>query len=70
MTVVSECELLRPVPSKAHSDDWPIHHLEKVDVISLRTHQSVSLLESHTDHAVQVTGTLEAIDPMLDQKGM
>ncbi|KAL8929126.1 MAG: hypothetical protein Q9172_000669 [Xanthocarpia lactea] len=62
MTVLPEADVLGPVDSKVHSDDWPIHHLKKINVTSQRTQQSVSLLESHKDHAVQVTGVLDAID--------
>lgn len=70
MTVIPEAEVLGPVNPKAHPDDWPIHHLKKVNVISQRTQQSVSLLESHKDHAVQVTGVLESMDRLPGQKGV
>ncbi|KAL8768920.1 MAG: hypothetical protein Q9209_004975 [Squamulea sp. 1 TL-2023] len=62
MAVLPEADVLGPVNPKVHSDDWPIHHLKKINVISQRTQQSVSLLESHKDHAVQVTGILDAVD--------
>ncbi|KAL8694485.1 MAG: hypothetical protein Q9218_000898 [Villophora microphyllina] len=60
MIIVPEDEIFRPVDLKAHPDDWPIYHLKNVDVVSQRTQESVSLLESNKDHAVQVTGMLEA----------
>ncbi|KAL8930585.1 MAG: hypothetical protein Q9208_000455 [Pyrenodesmia sp. 3 TL-2023] len=60
---VSVSDILGPVDRKIHSDDWPIHHLKKVNVISQQTQQCVSLLESHKDHAVQVTGVIQSIDP-------
>lgn len=59
MTTVPEDEILRPVNLEMHPDDWPIYHLRNVNVISHRTQQTVSLLESNKEHAVQVTGTLE-----------
>ncbi|KAL8852368.1 MAG: hypothetical protein Q9221_002752 [Calogaya cf. arnoldii] len=62
MTVLPEADVFGPVDPKLHSDDWPIHHLKKINVISQQTQQSVSLLESHKDHAVQVTGILDAVD--------
>ncbi|KAI4233944.1 MAG: hypothetical protein LQ349_004091 [Xanthoria aureola] len=62
MTVLPEADVLGPVNPKLHPDDWPIHHLKKINVISQQTQQSVSLLESHKDHAVQVTGILDAVD--------
>ena len=62
MTVLPEADVLGPVDPKLHSDDWPIHHLKSINVISQQTQQSVSLLESHKDHAVQVTGVLDAVD--------
>ncbi|KAL8658154.1 MAG: hypothetical protein Q9226_001237 [Calogaya cf. arnoldii] len=62
MTVLPEADVHGPVDPKLHSDDWPIHHLKKINVISQQTQQSVSLLESHKDHAVQVTGILDAVD--------
>ena len=68
MTVVPEAKILGPVDQKINSDDWPIHHLRKVNVISQQTQQSVSLLESHKDHAVQVTGLLAAIDRSTSQR--
>ncbi|KAL8974726.1 MAG: hypothetical protein Q9197_001057 [Variospora fuerteventurae] len=60
MTVVPESKVLRHVDKRIHSDDWPIYHLRKVNVVSQQTQQCVSLLESHKDHAVQVTGVFEA----------
>ncbi|KAL8785508.1 MAG: hypothetical protein Q9213_003334 [Squamulea squamosa] len=68
MAVLPEADVLGPVHPKVHSDDWPIHHLKKINVISQRTQQSVSLLESHKDHAVQVTGILDAVDSPLGRK--
>lgn len=62
MTVLLEADVLCPVDPKLHPDDWPIHHLKKINVISQQTQQSVSLLDSHKDHAVQVTGILDAVD--------
>ncbi|KAL9022733.1 MAG: hypothetical protein Q9185_000163 [Variospora sp. 1 TL-2023] len=62
MTVVPESKILRHVDKRIHSDDWPIYHLRKVNVVSQQTQQCVSLLESHKDHAVQVTGVFEAND--------
>ncbi|KAL8735964.1 MAG: hypothetical protein Q9166_000526 [cf. Caloplaca sp. 2 TL-2023] len=62
MTILSEADVLGPVNPKLHSDDWPIHHLKNVNIISQQTQQSVSLLDSNKDHAVQVTGVLEAVD--------
>lgn len=59
MKIMSENEVLRPVDLKLHTDNWPIHHLRNVNVISHRTQQSVSLLESNKEHVVQVTGLLE-----------
>ncbi|KAL8656085.1 MAG: hypothetical protein Q9210_000470 [Variospora velana] len=60
MPVVPESKVLRRVDKRVHSDDWPIYHLRKVNVVSQQTQQCVSLLESHKDHAVQVTGVFEA----------
>ncbi|KAI4166498.1 MAG: hypothetical protein LQ343_008009 [Gyalolechia ehrenbergii] len=68
MTVLPESKIFGPVNQQIHSDDWPIHHLRKVNVISQQTGQCVSLLESHKDHAVQVTGVLADIDPSTSQK--
>ncbi|KAL8801378.1 MAG: hypothetical protein Q9182_004492 [Xanthomendoza sp. 2 TL-2023] len=68
MTLVSEADILGPVDPKLHSDHWPIHHLRKVNVVSQQVQQSVSLLESHKDHAVQVTGILDAVDLTHGQK--
>ncbi|KAL8987679.1 MAG: hypothetical protein Q9177_003140, partial [Variospora cf. flavescens] len=62
MAVVPESKVLRHVDKRIHSDDWPIYHLRKVNVVSQQTQQCVSLLESHKDHAVQVTGVFEAND--------
>lgn len=59
MKVISENEVLGPADLKTHPDNWPIHHLRNVNVISHRTQQSVSLLESNKEHVVQVTGLLE-----------
>ncbi|KAL8951875.1 MAG: hypothetical protein Q9222_002181 [Ikaeria aurantiellina] len=67
MIVIREEEALSSMPSKIHPDDWPIHHLKKVNVISNQTQRCVSLLESHKDHAVQVTGLLEATDVTMKQ---
>lgn len=69
MMVLPESEILRPVDQRIPSDDWPIHHLTKVNVISQQTQQCVSLLESHKDHAVQVTGVLASIDSSQAQQG-
>ncbi|KAL8750485.1 MAG: hypothetical protein Q9184_006412 [Pyrenodesmia sp. 2 TL-2023] len=63
MTVLPVNDILGPVDGKIHSDDWPIHHLKKVNVVSQQTQQCVSLLESHRNHAVQVTGVIQSIDP-------
>lgn len=68
MTVLPETDVLSPVDPKLHPDDWPIHHLKKINVISQQTQQSVSLLESHKDHAVQVTGILDAVDSLQGRK--
>ncbi|KAL8739151.1 MAG: hypothetical protein Q9181_000180 [Wetmoreana brouardii] len=68
MTVIPEKDVLVPVDPKLHPDDWPIHHLKKVNVISQQTQQCVSLLESHKDHAVQVTGMLQMNGPSSGQK--
>ncbi|KAI4261951.1 MAG: hypothetical protein L6R42_002860 [Xanthoria sp. 1 TBL-2021] len=68
MTVLPETDVLSAVDPKLHPDDWPIHHLKKINVISQQTQQSVSLLESHKDHAVQVTGILDAVDSPQGQK--
>ncbi|KAL8999332.1 MAG: hypothetical protein Q9169_001758 [Polycauliona sp. 2 TL-2023] len=62
MTVLLEADILGPVHPKLHSDDWPIHRLRRINVVSRQTQKSVSLLESHKDHAVQVTGVLDAVD--------
>ncbi len=70
MTVLPEADVLGPVNPKLHPDDWPIHHLRKINVISQQTQQSVSLLESHKDHAVQVTGILDAVDFPQGRKSM
>ncbi|KAL8706865.1 MAG: hypothetical protein Q9201_000134 [Fulgogasparrea decipioides] len=68
MAVIPEKDVLVPVDPKLHPDDWPIHHLKKVNVISQQTQQCVSLLESHKDHAVQVTGILQMKGPSSGQK--
>ncbi|KAL8944721.1 MAG: hypothetical protein Q9216_000290 [Gyalolechia sp. 2 TL-2023] len=68
MTVLPESKIFGPVNQQIHSDDWPIHHLKKINVISQQTGQCVSLLESHKDHAVQVTGVIAEIDPSTSQK--
>ncbi|KAL8691874.1 MAG: hypothetical protein Q9224_004079, partial [Gallowayella concinna] len=68
MALVPEADILGPVNPKLHSDHWPIHHLKKVNVVSQQIQQSVSLLESHKDHAVQVTGVLDAVDIPQGQK--
>ncbi|KAL8813034.1 MAG: hypothetical protein Q9200_000556, partial [Gallowayella weberi] len=68
MTFLSEADILGPVDPKLHSDHWPTHHLRKVNVVSQQIQQSVSLLESHKDHAVQVTGILDAVDLTHGQK--
>ncbi|KAI4243573.1 MAG: hypothetical protein L6R40_003396 [Gallowayella cf. fulva] len=68
MTVLPETDVLGPVDRKLHSDNWPIHHLKKVNVVSQQTQQSVSLLESRKDHAVQVTGVLHEVDSPQGEK--
>lgn len=70
MAVVPESKVLRHVDKRIHSDDWPIYHLRKVNVVSQQTQQCVSLLESHKDHAVQVTGVFEANDFSVGHEGV
>lgn len=70
MAVLPVSDILGPVDRKIHSDDWPIHHLKKVNVISQQTQQCVSLLESHKSHAVQVTGVIQSIDPSHVRTGL
>ena len=48
-------------PNIKDTDEWPSFCLRKVNVVSMRNGQLMSLLEAHQDNPVKVSGQLETV---------
>ena len=63
MMAVSEEDMLEAKdPDIKDTDEWPSFDLRKVNVVSMKNGQIMSLLDAHQDNPVKVSGQLETID--------
>lgn len=61
MAIPEEDILEAKDPNITDTDMWPSFSLRKVNIVSMRNGQIVSLLEAHQDNPVKVSGQLETI---------
>ncbi len=61
MAIPEESILEAKDPNITDTDKWPSFSLRKVNIVSMRNGQTMSLLEAHQDNPVKVSGQLETI---------
>ncbi len=61
MAIPEESILEAKDPDITDTDKWPSFSLRKVNIVSMRNGQTMSLLEAHQDNPVKVSGQLETI---------